>query len=225
MHTTVHTQVSFGKDIILHDTVDDWNPAPIDSLCHNLQGFIHPFPGDRRISEPSTVLDFLDRQAEIVPSNLVVVGDLRCKKKPSRNQPKITKIKNWKIATSGWKCETLNFRILLEGSFFICLFEYVFWMRFFLTNTRSARSCLVSGQDFSSICSNAIRKIHPWNSPQRSECFFWRCSLRSWLNGWRTHFQTANMVPADFEYPHVRFLGDQLPLFPEGMVIRMSSTP
>ena len=56
---------------------------------------------DRRISEPSTILDFLDRQAEIVPSNLVVVGDLRCKKKPSRNQPKITKSKNWKIATSG----------------------------------------------------------------------------------------------------------------------------
>ena len=86
---------------------------------------------DRRISEPSTILDFLDRQAEIVPSNLVVVGDLRCKKKPSRNQPKITKSKNWKIATSGWKCETLNFRILLEGSFFICLLSICFEWDFF----------------------------------------------------------------------------------------------
>ena len=64
-------------------------------------------------------MDFLDRQAEIVPSNLVVVGDLRCKTKLSRNQPKITKIKNWKMNQG--ESVKLRFRILLEGSF-----SYVF---------------------------------------------------------------------------------------------------
>ena len=53
------TQVgNWSQETQWNDTVDGRNPAPVEvgSLSHYLQGFIHSKGGDRRISEPSTVL-------------------------------------------------------------------------------------------------------------------------------------------------------------------------
>ena len=120
-------RISFCMILLMTEILHQLIVYPIISIIYRV---LYIPRCDRRISEPSTILDFLDRQAEIVPSNLVVVGDLRCKKTPSRNQPKITKSKNWKIATSGWKCETL-FSYVVGGIFFHMSFEYLFRMRFF----------------------------------------------------------------------------------------------